>query len=127
MELASWVSCHHKVHTCTHSLFDECLRTRAARNLTPVASHHLNTLSCISASLFPHQAAGSIPFAGEQAEAGLPPVPEKPGRGRTYKLWFPSRAIHTSQWLPRDVPRTERKAKIKGRIKKLETDGEWPR
>lgn len=68
MELASWVSCHHKVHTCTHTLFYECLHTRAARNLTPVASHHLNTLSCISVDLFSHRAAGNIPFAWEQAE-----------------------------------------------------------
>lgn len=27
MQLASWVSCHHKVHTCTHSLFYERLHT----------------------------------------------------------------------------------------------------
>lgn len=128
MELASWVSCHHKIHTCTHSLFYECLHTRAARNLTPLASHHLNTLSCISANLFSHRAASNIPSAWEQAEAGLPRVPEKPGRGRTCELWFPSPAIHTSQWLPRDVPwKEERKAKIKGRIKKLGTGEERPR
>lgn len=126
MQLASWVSCHHKVHTCTHSLFYECLHTRAARNLTPVASHHLNTLSCISANLFSHQAAGNIPFAWEQAEARLPWVAEKPGRGGTYKLWFPFWAIHISQRLPRDVPWKECKAKIKGRIKKLGTGREQP-
>jgi len=127
MELASWVSCHHKVHTCTHSLFYECLHTQAARNLTPVASHHLNTLSCISANLFSHPAAGNIPFAQAQAGARLPRVPEKPGRGCTYKLRFPSRAIHTSQWLPKDVPWKERKAKMKGRIKNLGTGGEQAR
>lgn len=68
MELTSWVSCHHKVHTCTHSLFYECLHTRAARNLTPVASHHLNTLSCISVNLFSHRAVGNITSAWEQAD-----------------------------------------------------------
>lgn len=127
MEPASWFSCHHKIHTRTHSLFYECLRTQGARNLTSIAAHHLNTLSCTSADVFSRRAAARIPLAGEQAEARLPQLPEKPGRGRRDKLWFPSPAIHTSQRLPRRVPRKECKAKRKERIKKSGTGSEWSR
>lgn len=75
MELASWVSRHHKTHTCTHSLFYGCLQTRAARNLARVASHHPSTLACISARLLSHQGAGCVPSAWQQEEATLPQVP----------------------------------------------------